>query len=121
MYDEPVRVRISLDDLEVGVDHCADKLARMQLALERAGDRGHDFRRDTLADRGIEARPIGEVPVEDGLAGASGGGDLIHVDAGTMLAYRRDRGVDDFGPTRLPVRRPACAPAVYARRVAGGR
>src|SRR3712207_8478529 len=39
---------------------------------------------------------VGEVPVDDGLAGSGGGGDLLHADAGAVPAHRGDGGVDQL-------------------------
>ncbi len=67
------------------------------------------------ADGDVQLGAVGEVPVDDGLAGASGSGDLLHADARAVPAHRGDGGVDQLlaaGATVLvPPRVTAVAPA----------
>src|SRR3954454_6055350 len=56
-----------------------------QLAGELLGDPG--------AHRHVQLAPVGEVPVDDGLARARLGSDLLHAHAGAVPAHRDEGGV----------------------------
>ena len=80
--DEPVDLRVALDEGEVGVDRRRDGAA----ARRRGGRRARRWPRrscgdqavDRLGDGQVELALVAEVPVEHGLGGAGDGGDLVH-------------------------------------------
>ena len=115
--DEPVDLGVGLDEPQVGVDRRGEQLARGLVARSASAARSWPTSRSAtrVADGDVELGPVGEVPVDDGLAGAGLGGDLVHADAGAVLADRAQRGLDEL----LPAGRAVLVPAGAA--VAGGR
>ena len=65
-------------------------------ALDRVPQLGQQLRGDPVADGDVELAAVGEVPVDDGLAGARLGGDLVHADAGAVPADGGEGRLDEL-------------------------
>src|SRR3954453_12727165 len=98
--DEPVELGVGLEEGQVGLDRRGHHRSRGVVALDRLAELGQQLRGDPVADRDVELGPVGEVPVDDGLARAGLGGDLLHAYARPVLADRGERGVDQLPAAR---------------------
>src|SRR4051794_33756094 len=98
--DEPVELGVGLEEGQVGLDRRGHHRPRGAVALDRPAELGQQLRGDPVADRDVELGPVGEVPVDDGLARAGLGGDLLHAYARPVLADRGERGVDQLPAAR---------------------
>src|SRR5699024_5465040 len=89
--DEAVDLRVAFDEAQVGVDGRAHARAGIGVqsreaapgllrgpAPEHTADVAEDEVVDMGGDRPVQARPVGEVPVEDRLGGPGGSGELVH-------------------------------------------
>ena len=97
-------LRVGLDEREVGRRSPRRPSARgCSSASIAARSFGSSCDGDAVAHGDVELGAVGEVPVDDGLAGAGLGRDLVHADARAVLADRDQGGLDQLFPAVPPV------------------
>ena len=122
--EQPVQVRVLLDDGEERVEGHPDPRHRRELGVDRRDQPLEEDLRAALPEGDVEVGLVVEVPVQHGFRDAGLRGDVLHAEVGAVRVERPERGFDELLAPRDPVLAPAVAPGVagrllVARRVLG--
>src|SRR5690625_912442 len=92
--------------------HSATTLLSSYLRLQLSQELAVHGPQDASAQRALQVRLVGEVPVDDRLRGARGGGDVLHRHVGATGVDQVPSHVQQFGTALLAVLGPAGRAAV---------